>query len=494
MPRLSHITHVLGGLIFVLGACMCAPLLVALIYMDGDATAFASAAALTMAVGGALWWFTRIQGEINIREGFAVVGMGWALLALFGALPYYFWHEAEFQDFSSCYFESISGLTTTGASILNSIESKPHGILFWRSFTHWLGGMGIIVLALALLPLLGYGVMQLFKAEVPGPTADKLAPRVKETAKLLWIVYALLSAIQTVLLLLGGQMDLFHALCHSFGTMATGGFSTKDASIQAYPDPYTQWVIIAFMILAGVNFTFHFHLLRFGRLSTYWKSDEFRVYLSILVTSSAIIAPFLYVQQAELGWEGAIRNALFQVAAIVTTTGFCSDDYALWPALCQMIIFILMFTGGCAGSTGGGVKVVRHLLLTRAVFAELKRMLHPRAIIPVRLSGRPVAKQVLANVQSFALLYLLLVGAGALLLCASPATDPKQQIDVLTGLSVSLSCVSNVGPAFGLAGPTDNYACFGAWGKWVCSGLMLTGRLELYTIVVLVTPAFWRKH
>jgi trk system potassium uptake protein TrkH len=485
VPRLTHVLHILGGLTLVFGLTMTSAGIVGLIYQEPAQHACWGASLVTIVVGLALWRSTRLRGEITTREGFAVVGLGWALLAGFGALPY--WFSGRFTGFTDCYFESMSGLTTTGASILTDIESLPHCLLWWRSFTHWLGGMGIIVLTLALLPLLGYGVMQLFKAEVPGPTADRVVPRVRQAAKGLWLIYVFLSLLE-ILLLWIGEMDLFDACCHTFGTMATGGFSTRSESIGAFQQPYTQWVIIVFMYLAGINFTYHFHLLRLRRPGSYLRSDEFRFYTGLIVTAAVLVSAAVYLgtPSGALGLEPSIRQGTFQVLAIATTTGYGVADYEVWPALAQVIIFLLMFTGGCAGSTGGGPKQVRILLLVKSAGAELQRVLHPRAVVPVRLDGAPVPRSVLGNVQSFVLLYLVLIAGGALLLAAL-------EEDLLTALSGALSCVSNVGPAFGDFGPSENYAHARAPAKWVLSGLMLVGRLEIYTVVVLLTPRFWRR-
>jgi trk system potassium uptake protein TrkH len=487
VPRIQNILHILGGLILVFGLTMTTAGVVGLIYLDStDAVQGCwGAALLTVVMGSVLWRCTRPQGEITIREGFAVVGLGWAVLAGFGALPY--WFAGQPERFTDCYFESMSGLTTTGASILSDIEALPHCLLWWRSFTHWLGGMGIIVLTLALLPLLGYGVMQLYKAEVPGPTADRLVPRVRQTAKLLWLVYLLLSVAE-VLLLWAGDMNLFEACCHTFGTMATGGFSTRTGSIGAYSSPYLHWVIIAFMYLAGVNFALHFHLIRRGRFTGYFRSEEFRFYTGFVIVATILVslAVHLGTSDGEGSVEGAVRKGSFQVLAILTTTGYGIADYELWPAFAQVIIFFLMFTGGCAGSTGGGPKQVRILVLIKSAGAELKRMLHPRAVVPVRLDRMPVSREVLGNVQSFMLLYLLLIAFGAVILAS-------QGEDLLTSISGALSCVSNVGPAFGDFGPTEDYSHASALSKWVLAGLMLVGRLEIYTVVVLVTPGFWRR-
>lgn len=501
MPRARHLLRSLGGLVFLLGVSKCLPLLVSVVVDDGAQLPLLGAVCAALLAGGATFKACgTLRDDYRIREGFAVVGIGYVLLSAFAALPFYFWATAlddhEFHSFASCYFEASSGLTATGASILGAagseIEALPKSLLFWRLLTHWLGGMGIIVLAVALLPLLGTGIMQLFKAEVPGQTIDKVAPRIQETAKLLYIVYALLTAVVTVLLWLSPEMGLFDALCHAFSTMATGGFSTKDDSLVGYGS-YVQWVVIGGMLVAGSSFTFHFHLLRSGRISNYWRSEEFRVYILLVAAASAWVTYELHVHGPREPTPEAARHAIFQVLAVITTTGFAVADYSQWPGSCQTVLFLLMFSGACTGSTSGGIKIIRHVVLARATLAQTTRLLHPRAFTIVRLNGRPLDRSVVATVHAFLLIYLLLVAAGTIVLGTSPA-DEKVPIDVLTAVGSALACVSNVGPSFGLCGPMENYSCFSGFGKWTCSLLMIAGRLELFTIFVLLKPGFWRSH
>ncbi|MDZ7743023.1 MAG: potassium transporter TrkG [Bacteroidota bacterium] len=376
----------------------------------------------------------------------------------------------------------MSGFTTTGASILTDIESVPRGILFWRSLTHWIGGMGIIVLSVAILPVLGIGGMQLFVAEMPGIQPDKLHPRITQTAKRLWGVYLLLTVAET-LLLLGGGMDLFNALCHTFGTVATGGFSTQNASIANY-SPFIQYVIIIFMILAGTNFTLHYFALH-GRFGRVWKNEEFRKYIYLFFIVTAILTVSLILLRHE-EFELAFRESLFQVVSIVTTTGYVSADYLLWPGILWMVIFLLMFVGGSAGSTGGGIKVVRQLLLFKNSGMELKRLVHPNALIPVRLNGKAVNQEIIFKVMAFFLIYIIIFALGTLVMS-------MLGLDFETAIGASVATLGNIGPGIGDVGPTGNYAAIPLFGKWFLSFLMLLGRLELFTVLIILTPAFWKK-
>jgi trk system potassium uptake protein TrkH len=417
---------------------------------------------------------------INKREGFLVVSLAWVSISIFGTLPFLI--SGTIPSFTNAFFETISGFTTTGATILTDIEVLPKGILFWRSMTHWIGGMGIIVLSITVLPFLGIGGMQLYSAEMPGVTKDKLHPRISETAKRLWGIYVLLTVVQTALLMLGG-MGLHEGLCHAFGTMATGGFSTQNSSIGGY-SAYIQYVIIIFMVLAGMNFSLHY-LALVGRFRQVWRSEELRKYLYILIGVSFIIA-LLLVWKTGLGWEKASRDALFQVVSIVTTTGYITSDYLAWPGALWFFIFLLMFLGGMAGSTGGGIKVVRQLLLFKNAGKELKRAIHPKGVIPVRLNHEAVSQDVIYKVMAFFQLYILVFMFGAMSLSFLG-------LDFETAIGASISALGNIGPGLGSVGPVGNYAFIPAIGKWLLAFMMLLGRLELFTILILVTPYFWRR-
>jgi len=489
----------LGNLLIFLAAAMLFPLLIAVYYRstngEDDLPAFIYALLVTLAVGLTLRLTTKSRQELRIKEGFAVVALGWAGSALFGALPFVFHRTfaAEgrngFQEFAFCYFESMSGFSTTGATVLTAIEHLPHGLLFWRSLTHWLGGMGIVVLALAILPMLGVGGMQLFRAEVPGPQKDRLTPRITQTAKLLWGVYALISLVEMLLLWAGG-MTLFDSACHTFGTMATGGFSTKNRSIGQYDSVYFDVVITVFMFIAGTNFALHYRALR-GDLKAYVKDTEFRFYGLVVVLCTALIV--LNTMTAKVGGAvvyasigDAVRYASFQVSSIATTTGYGTYDFEKWPPLSQFLLVILMFFGGCAGSTGGGLKQVRFLLLIKQGYIEVKRMILPNAIFPVKLGERVVPPEVMLNILN---LFFIFIGIFAVVTCLMAAMG----MDIVSAASATIASMGNIGPGLGSVGPADNYAHVPTLGKFVLSFCMLMGRLELYTVLVLFAPELWKR-
>mgnify|MGYP000869356992 CR=1 FL=1 len=421
-----------------------------------------------------------MRESIGKREGYVIVSVAWVVISFFGSLPFIL--SGAIPNFTDAFFETISGFTTTGATVLTDIEAVPKGILFWRATTHWIGGMGIIVLSLAILPFLGIGGMQMFIAEVPGPTPDKLHPRITQTAKRLWGIYVLLTLVQTGLLMLGG-LDLFDGLTHSFATMATGGFSTKNNSITGF-SPYIQYVITLFMFFAGVNFTLHYMALH-GRIRDVIRNEEFRYYFLTIAFTTVLISAVLTVTSSA-GAEESFRNAVFTVVSIMTTTGFVTDNYLLWPGALWFIVFLLMFVGGSAGSTGGGIKVVRHMLLLKNSLLELKRLMHPQAVIPVRMSGKPVSQDIIFRVLAFFLIYMLIFAAGTFAMTMFG-------LDFETSVGASIASLGNIGPGIGKVGPVDNFNVIPAGGKWVLSLLMLLGRLEFFTILILFSPSFWRK-
>jgi len=477
------ILKILGAMIFFFGLSMLAPMIVALLYGDGDFSAIALSAIVTVGFGGALVLiFKKERKEIGIREGFFIVAAGWFLAGLFGGLPYYF---AEiFPSFTDCAFESISGLTTTGATVLTSIEDKPHGLLFWRALTHWLGGMGIILLGIAILPLLGVGGMQLFKAEVPGPTADKIKPRVAETAKTLWAVYVLITAAEVVMLMLGG-MGWFDAVCHSFATLATGGFSTRNLSIESYNSVYFDFVIAIFMMLAGVNFALHYRMLK-GDLKAWWRDAEFRFYLWLMLACIVAVTASLYFTRVYPNLFESFRRAFFQVPTIITTTGFTTADFDKWPSFLRVLLFVLMFVGGMSGSTGGSVKIVRIQLLIKQVLNELYRLVHPRVVMPLRLGRVLVPDNVMRSIWNFFILYLLLFVACSLIMSALG-------LEFITAITSVAATIGNVGPGLAGVGAHENYAFIPLFGKWILIFCMIVGRLEIYTVIVLLLPGYWRK-
>lgn len=483
---LRHVANVVGLLQVFVSLFMVMAGVVALGYGDGDATGIFLSAVITAVVGGLFYWTTRFKTDLTIREGFAIVTMAWAATAFFGALPYLL--TGTITSPVAAFFEAMSGFTTTGATVFSEVEALPHGILFWRSLTHWLGGMGIIVLVIAVLPFLGVGGMQLFRAEVPGPTPERLRPRITQTAKLLWLVYFGLTAVETVLYKLGG-MSLFDAVNHSFATMATGGFSTKNASLAHWDSAYIHWVTIAFMYLAGVNFTLHFRAVS-GSFD-FFKDQEWRFFTYIVVCATAAIAIVNFVAggyaSTGAGAETAIREAAFQAVAIITTTGFVSADYELWVPGAQLCLFALFFVGGMAGSTGGGIKTMRVLLLLKQTANEIRRHLHPKAVLLTRVGRKPVKEQVLANVVGFVMLYLLLCLAGAV-------TMGLLGMDLETAIGASIATLGNVGPGFGDVGATDNYGWMSSPALAILSFFMLVGRLEIYTVLLLFHPETWKRR
>ncbi len=453
-----------------------------LYYEDNDVSTLLETGLSIAAIGGLIFASLKnYKKDIRKRESYLIVGSGWIAMSAFGALPFVI--HGSIPSYTDAFFETISGFTTTGASILNDIESLPHGLLFWRSFTQWLGGMGIIVLSLAILPILGIGGMQLFVAEVPGPTKDKIHPRIRETAKRLWGIYLLLTLAETALLITGG-MNLFDALTHSFTTMATGGFSTKQASIAAWDSPFIHYVIIFFMFVAGMNFSLHYYWLR-GAWKKLTGNDEFKFYLFFVLGVSIVIAVDLFLH----GYgnvEKSFRDSLFQTVSIVTTTGYVTSDYETWGAFYQIVFFILLFAGGCAGSTGGAIKMVRHQLLIKNSLNELKRLLHPRAVIPVRFNKKIVSNEVLANIMAFSFWYIAIFLAGMLILSLLG-------MDFISAIGAAATTLGNVGPGIGTVGPSLNFANVPTAGKWILSFLMLVGRLELFTILVIFSKSFWKK-
>jgi trk system potassium uptake protein TrkH len=479
--RIRIVSRILGFLLIFLGGALLLPLPFSLYYGGGDHISFIISAAISIAVGSTAFFISGRGQDIRPKEGFAVVALGWVALSAFGCLPYLI--SGSIAEPVDAFFETMSGFTTTGATILTDIESLPHGILFWRSLTHWIGGMGIILLSLAVLPFLGVGGMQLFKAEVPGPMADKLKPRVTETAKILWGVYVLISTVEAALLMLGG-MSFFDALCHTFGTMATGGFSTRNASIGAYDSAYFDYIITFFMILAGTNFALHYRALR-GDVLAYFRNKEFLFYGAVIIIALILIGIDTYNNIYGNFFE-SLQATLFQVVAILTTTGYGTADYEQWSLTSQLILFSLMFIGGCAGSTGGGMKVLRVFLLIKFVKSEIVRLLHPQAVVPTRIGRNVVDRKTMGNVAGFFVLFVMLTATSTLIVSA-------MGLDLATSLGVVAATINNIGPGLGLVGPTDNYAFLPDAAKWLTTFLMLVGRLEVFTVIILFSRTYWSK-
>jgi trk system potassium uptake protein TrkH len=482
--NIKAILSILGLLLTLNGGFMLMCLPASFYYGDGQWHALLISGVLTITVGGFLHLLTKNKknGGLNKRDGYLVVTLGWLFMSVFATLPYLI--SGEITSFTDAFFETISGYTTTGASILTDIESIGEGILLWRSLTQWIGGMGIIVLTVAILPLLGIGGMQLFVAEAPGVTPDKLKPRITDTAKRLWLIYLGLTVLEAVLLLLGG-MSFFDAINHALTTMATGGFSTKQDSVAYFTSPYLQYVIIVFMFLAGTNFTLTYFGLH-GQLKKVWQNEEFKYYFGFTLGFAVLITAVVYTV-TDHDFELAFRESLFQLVSIVTTTGFVTADYTSWAPLLTVIFFMFMFVGASAGSTAGGVKVVRHVILLKNSVMELRRQLHPAAVLPVRLNSKAVTSDITFNVMAFMIIYFMVFALGAILISS-------MGYDFNTSIGAVATCLGNIGPGFGKVGPVDNFAFISNAGKWVLSLLMLLGRLELFTVLILFTPYYWTKH
>jgi trk system potassium uptake protein TrkH len=473
----------LGRLQMALAGALLIPAGVGWYTGEGDGPAFLAAAMIAGIGGVALNLFFRSGSEFTFgrREAFVLVTAAWVTASIVGALPYIFFKGPGFA--MDALFESASGFTTTGASILTTIEGEAQGILLWRSLTHWLGGMGIIVLGIAILPKLAVGGMELLGAEAPGPITEKLTPRIASTAKALWGIYLVITVLEMLALKLLG-MGWLEALNHAFATMATGGFSTRNASVGGFANPAIEMVVVFFMLMAGANFALHFHLIR-GKPLPLLKDPEFRMFLGIIATATTLITLDLMVSSTYGNLWQALRYAVFQATSIVTTTGFATVDYEVWPAFSKAVLFLLMFVGGCAGSTGGSVKVVRIMIVLKKMVVDLKRMIRPHAVLPVRIGSKGIPEDVVTSVTTFFLLFLTLFALGGLLLSAMGATD------LVGAFSASAACIGNIGPGFGLVGPAQNYAFFPAPAKLLLVCLMIVGRLELYTAMVLLF--LWRK-
>ncbi|MDI6755129.1 MAG: TrkH family potassium uptake protein [Thermodesulfobacteriota bacterium] len=478
----STLLNLLGFLNLILAGTMVLPLLVNWIYGEPHARGFLLSIAATALSGLFMMLiFKRSHRELTHRDGFAIVALGWINAAFFGALPYLF--TGALESLTDACFEAASGFTTTGSTIFTDIQKHPHGLLFWRSLTQWLGGMGIILLSLAILPFLGVGGMQLYRAEVPGPTADKLRPRIAQTARILWEVYVLFSAAEVLTLLLGG-MNLFDALCHTFSTMATGGFSPKNQSIEFYQSPFLEYAITFFMFLAGANFALHYRFLK-GNVKVLWRDTEFCFYISVVLLATFFISLNLWLNIQKEFYQ-AFRLAIFQVVSILTTTGFTTADFENWPIFSQYLLLILMFIGGCAGSTGGAIKCVRIYILLKQGFQELRKLVHPRAVLPVKMGGKVISPDTLSGIWGLFFLYLLIFSVASLALSMLGS-------DLLTSISAVATTLGNVGPGLGTVGPAENFAHLSIAAKWILIVCMLLGRLEIYTLLVLLIPEFWKK-
>ncbi len=478
--------QITGKFVMYLGLLMLVPAVCTLFYPEDDLSAFLISALVTSLAGLALMVVCRTPEtptEIRRREGFLIAVLCWVLASVFGAIPYYVY--GVFASPVDALFESTAGFTTTGATALASIEWLPKGILFWRNFTQWLGGMGIIVLGIAIFPKLFVGGAQLMGLETTGPTTEKFAPKIAETAKKLWIVYIALTGVLTVLLLFGG-MSFFDALTHSFSTLSTGGFSCRDASIGAYDSVYIQGLITFFMFLGGTSFVLHFYFFT-GRPGKLLGNSEFRFYLFFVIAATMFIALEL-IQTGVYGtFSESLRYASFQVVSIITTTGFTTTDFDAWPAFVKWVIFMLMFFGACAGSTSGSVKGLRIMVLFKKAHREIRRLVYPNVVSPITIEGKTINEKAVSSITSFFILYILLFAFIALVVLM------LEDISLESAVSAAAASITNVGPAFDEVGPASHYSHLGSLTKIILSLAMIIGRLELYTVLVLLMPSFWRR-
>jgi len=478
--------QVTGKFVMYLGLLMLVPAVCTLFYPEDDLFAFLISALVTSIAGLTLIFICRIPEaptEIRRREGFLIAALCWVFASVFGAIPYYIY--GVFASPVDALFESTAGFTTTGATALVSIEWLPKGILFWRNFTQWLGGMGIIVLGIAIFPRLFVGGAQLMGLETTGPTTEKFAPKIAETAKKLWIVYIALTGVLTVLLIFGG-MSFFDALTHSFSTLSTGGFSCRDASIGAYDSVYIQGLITFFMFLGGTSFVLHFYFFT-GKPGRLFRNSEFRFYFFFVIAATMFIALEL-IQTGVYGtFSESLRYASFQVVSIITTTGFTTTDFDAWPAFVKWVIFMLMFFGACAGSTSGSVKGLRIMVLFKKAHREIRRLVYPNVVSPITIEGKSISEKAVSSITSFFILYIFLCGFVALVVLM------LEDISLESAVSAAVASITNVGPAFDEVGPTSHYSHLGSLTKIILSLTMIIGRLELYTILVLLMPSFWKR-
>lgn len=476
------IVSVLGRLLLVEVGLMLPPLFVSYYHSGPDTMAFVWSILIIAIIGLILVKSFKAKKILRAKEGLMIVAVGWVLVSFFGSLPFIF--SGSIPSWIDAFFETVSGFTTTGATILNDVEVLPKGILFWRSFTHWIGGMGILVFTIALIPKLGGGSFQIFKVESPGPTPDRIVPKVRDTAKVLYTTYLVITLTQIVFLLFGG-MSLFESTLHTFGTVGTGGFGIKNDSVGAYNSTYIHLVIGSFMILAGVNFSLYYSLFK-GKWREFIKDQELRLYLGIILGAVLLIA--LNINNEIYHNIGrSLRDAFFQVASITTTTGYSTVDFNHWPDFSKMIIFALMFIGGSAGSTAGGMKVIRILVVFKRIKREIAKLFHPRAVIPIKIGNKRVSDEVVSGIFSFLGIYMIIFIIGSILLSL-------EGFGFETSITATVSALSNIGPGLAMVGPAESYSIFSKGGKLLLSFLMLLGRLEFFTMIALLAPSTWRKE
>lgn len=472
--------YMIGQIIKLEAVLLALPMFVSLLYREKCVWAFLITITAALIIGFALTAICKPSNKlIYAKEGFAIVALAWILLSAIGALPFVI--SGEIPNCIDAFFETVSGFTTTGASILTDVEKLSKGLLFWRSFTHWIGGMGVLVLIMAILPTDSGRAIHILRAEMPGPIVGKLVPKIKDTAKILYLIYIILTIVEVVFLLCGG-MSLYDSIIHSFGTAGTGGFGIKSDSLAGY-SPYLQWVITVFMFIFGINFNL-FYLILLGRFRSVIKSGELWCYIGIVLLSAGIITYSIYPIYNSFG--DSVRHSAFQVASIISTTGYSTVDFNLWPELAKGVLFLLMFIGGCAGSTAGGLKVSRVILLFKLIQKDLKHLLHPRSVAVVKLEGKKIDNDTLNGVSTYFALYIVFIAAIFLILCVEP-------YNLETNITAAVSCFNNIGPGFAEVGPMSSYACYSDFSTFILSMAMLLGRLEIYPIVLAFYPRTWAK-
>lgn len=483
MLNTKMIYRIMGFLILIETAMLLSCIGVSLYYQEDDLNSFLLTTCITFITGNLLLLMGRnAEKSLSKRDGYVIVSIVWVVFTIFGMLPFYL--SGYIPDITNAFFETMSGFTTTGASILDNIESLPHGLLFWRSMIQWIGGLGIVFFTIAVLPIFGIGSMQLFAAEATGPTHDKIHPRIGVTAKLLWSIYLVLTISETILLMFGG-MSLFDAVCHSFTTTATGGFSTKQASIAYYNSAYIEYVISIFMILSGLNFTLYFFMIK-GKVRKFFSDAEMKWFLYSIGLCTLFITVKL-IQNSPMDMEEAFRKALFQVASLHTTTGFATADYMTWEPILWSILAFTMVVGGCAGSTSGGLKDIRLVVLAKIIRNEFKHLIHPNAVLPIRVNKQVISPSVKNSVLAFTFLYILVLVVGQLIMMLLG-------VGFIESFGTVVSSMGGVGPGLGTCGPAYSWNHLPDAAKWLLSFLMLAGRLEIFTILLIFTPGFWKKN
>lgn len=471
----------LGMVLCIEALCMVPALLISSFSRQYDTMAFILTILILIIVGLLMNKIKTVSTNIYSRDGFAIVALGWFMVSFFGALPYVL--SGAIPSFIDALFESVSGFSTTGASILKDIEALPRGILFWRSFTNWMGGMGVLVLTLAILPSIKANTLHIMKAESPGPTPEKLVPKIKQTVKILYFIYIILTAFNIIFLLAGG-MSLYDSLIHAFGTAGTGGFSNKNMSVAAFNSTYIEVVITVFMLLFGVNFALYYQVYK-GNLKSIFKDEELRFYVGIVVISIVFIALNIDGREVNSIWE-ALRYSSFQVASVITTTGYATADFNVWPEFSKFVILLLMFIGASAGSTGGGMKCIRILILLKVAKREVSKIIHPKSVYTIKIGGNMVEEETLMGILTFFFLYFAIFIVSVLII----SIEGK---DLVTTTTSVVSAISNIGPGLGAVGPVGNFADFSAISKSVLSLCMIFGRLEIYPVLLLLTPNFWKR-